>query len=70
MKTFFVQILVAGLGGLFLWAFIGLKSMPGNIVDFGLFGIAIIDTIILTVLISLAMTCFVIAISMFKEYSE
>ena len=70
MKIFFIQILVAGLGGIFLWGFIALKTIPGNIVDFGIFGIAIIDTAILTVLISCAATCFFIAVSMFKEYFE
>ena len=70
MRIFLTQILIAGLGGLMLWGFIELKSMPGNIVDIGIFGIAVIDTIILTLLISGALTCFGTALVMFKAYFD
>lgn len=70
MGIFITQILVAAFGGLCLWGFIELKTMPGNIVNFGIFGIAIFDTIILTVLISAAFTCFATALAMFKAYFD
>jgi len=44
--------------------------MPRNLFDFEVFGIAIIDTVILTVLISAALTCFATALAMFKAYLE
>lgn len=70
MATFLVQLAAGTFGTLLFWAFIELKSMPGNIVDFGLFGIAIIDSIILTLLISGALTCFAMVLLLFRQYFD
>lgn len=70
MATFLVQLAAGTFGALLFWGFIELKSMPGNIVDFGLFGIAIIDSIILTLLISGALTCFAMVLLLFRQYFD
>ncbi|GAM71329.1 hypothetical protein JCM19236_1323 [Vibrio sp. JCM 19236] len=70
MATFLIQLVVGSLGALLFWAFIELKSMPGNIVDFGVLGIAVIDSIILTILISGALTCLATVVVLFRQYFD
>ena len=69
-QTILAQIACLAVSALSLWGFIELMALPGNLVPLSLFGIAIVDSLLLTALISIALTAFFGFFAMFKEYAQ
>lgn len=70
LKILVLQLVAVAVGAGLFALFLHIKQMPGNLVPLSLFGIAIVDSIILTLAISGALTCWAFALSLFKAYFE
>jgi len=68
--VFAMQLGLAALGGGLMWLFIGLNSMHGNLVNLSIGGIAVVDSIVATLLLTGAFTCWATALMAFKAYGD